>query len=654
MKKFSTKLFVAFLSFIFTAISIKADTITIHNKTDFEIYAAIYSRKMDATRVSNVVFVAPNSNVSMPRLKGKRGYHRRLVFSLKKEELQLELARDKYKLLGRIDIGRLTGSNFFIALEKGRLKGYNHAQWKVKPIIKKTVTKVLSGITKVAFKPLRKKYLKKSPNFTKKASLRRSKDISSQEKQYLKRRLEFVQKALEKKYGTKVDKPLRIALVGSGGGCRAMLRFLGGLLGAQDIGLLDMVTYVVGLSGSTWAIGPWISSGLSLEKFKEQLTPRLETDIIKEKIDVKKGAELLLKKFIFNQPLSIIDPYGAVLARKFLSGFAKNPHEITLEDQSKRIEAGQWPFPIYSAIITRKDPVYQWFEFNPYDVGSDYLGGYIPTWALGRKFINGDTQNFSPSQSLGYILGICGSAFSVNAIEAWAKISTDIGFEPIKKILQKIIENARIAPRRLRPAKLPNFTRGILDLPRGNKKTLTLIDAGIFINIPISLLFRQGRNIDIIIVFDASSGLKRGSASSFEKSIKELEKKGIKLPEIKDFEQVTQKPCSVFYDEKDPSVPVVIYMPIFPVNILNEKKYLSTFNFKYTPKQSKEFIELNRSNMKNSADLIFDAIKKRLDLPEVIEPTKITAPELVMPEKPPTIQPKPGVIGSRGRRRAVY
>ena len=43
----------------------------------------------------------------------------------------------------------------------------------------------------------------------------------------------------------------RIAIAGSGGGFRAMVAFLGVLVGAERAGLLECVTFVAGTSGST-------------------------------------------------------------------------------------------------------------------------------------------------------------------------------------------------------------------------------------------------------------------------------------------------------------------------------------------------------------------------------------------------------------------
>lgn len=43
-----------------------------------------------------------------------------------------------------------------------------------------------------------------------------------------------------------------VAVLGSGGGVRAMSAFYGSLAGLQELGILDTVTYLSGVSGSTW------------------------------------------------------------------------------------------------------------------------------------------------------------------------------------------------------------------------------------------------------------------------------------------------------------------------------------------------------------------------------------------------------------------
>lgn len=45
-----------------------------------------------------------------------------------------------------------------------------------------------------------------------------------------------------------------IAIVGSGGGFRAMVGFSGVMKALYESGVLDCATYMAGLSGSTWSV----------------------------------------------------------------------------------------------------------------------------------------------------------------------------------------------------------------------------------------------------------------------------------------------------------------------------------------------------------------------------------------------------------------
>lgn len=53
---------------------------------------------------------------------------------------------------------------------------------------------------------------------------------------------------------------------------------------------------------------------------------------------------------------------------------------------------------------------WQWFEINPYEMGSDELEGWIPTWGFGRTFDKGVSTQRLPERSLSLFLGMCTSA----------------------------------------------------------------------------------------------------------------------------------------------------------------------------------------------------------------------------------------------------
>jgi len=94
-------------------------------------------------------------------------------------------------------------------------------------------------------------------------SVMRYTGISEGEKAYRQKRLPIAKAACEKMLNRKLeDKQIpQIAMICSGGGYRAMLCTTGSLCAANKIGLLDATTHLTALSGSTWAIAPWISTG---------------------------------------------------------------------------------------------------------------------------------------------------------------------------------------------------------------------------------------------------------------------------------------------------------------------------------------------------------------------------------------------------------
>ena len=84
--------------------------------------------------------------------------------------------------------------------------------------------------------------------------------VGIDEKEFLVARKKKSHQALEKFLGIKIkpNKIPTIAFCTSGGGYRSMVGTCGALLGADQIGLLDIVTYISCLSGSAWGVYPWL------------------------------------------------------------------------------------------------------------------------------------------------------------------------------------------------------------------------------------------------------------------------------------------------------------------------------------------------------------------------------------------------------------
>lgn len=83
-------------------------------------------------------------------------------------------------------------------------------------------------------------------------------ELCSGELEFLDKRKQVVSKALQQvmrlSEAPHCDQVPVIAVLGSGGGTRAMTSLYGSLAGLQELGLLDAVTYLSGVSGSSWCI----------------------------------------------------------------------------------------------------------------------------------------------------------------------------------------------------------------------------------------------------------------------------------------------------------------------------------------------------------------------------------------------------------------
>lgn len=63
-----------------------------------------------------------------------------------------------------------------------------------------------------------------------------------------------------------------------------------------------------------------------------------------------------------------------------------------------------------------------WFETTPYEVGSDKLGAFVPTWSLGRVFENGKSTERVPELGVPVLSGIYASAFCASLLSYFLEI----------------------------------------------------------------------------------------------------------------------------------------------------------------------------------------------------------------------------------------
>jgi phospholipase A2 len=484
-------------------------------------------------------------------------------------------------------------------------------------------TYVTAGAEGVLFEKIRAQYMQ-HPYATMQATVRVGSALCQEEAAYCTEREKTILTALEK-LGIKLNSKRvpRIALCLSGGGYRAMMSTLGGLKALEDAGLLDAIMYQGAVSGSTWAVAPWLKSGLTIGEYRDQLARSSNSHLL-ENDNSKQITQALIKQYAFTGMLSTIDFYGALLAQKLLHQYA-NPQDIALMERKNK----QVPLPIYTAIIPVKSD-HEWLEFTPYEAGSSYLRSYVPIWAFGRTFFAGKSQDFNPPQSLGFCLGFWGSGVSANIRELLELYKERFSSQFVWRTLMKFAEETPLTEARIFPAHAANWNLG-MDLPLSSEDRLTLLDAGIDFGLPFPPLLRPEREVDILIVFDATYypivGTDLLNAERYAREHK------LPFPHI-DADKLDQS-CSLHIStplnmsemgslilsdsRRVQRSPVVIYFPL-----VKDPEYLhgwdprivdftSTSNFKYTQEQFMMVSGLMEHAVRKNIQTIISTIEQYLD-----------------------------------------
>ncbi|KAK4165918.1 putative cytosolic phospholipase A2 zeta [Cladorrhinum sp. PSN259] len=396
------------------------------------------------------------------------------------------------------------------------------------------------------------------------AKVRVSNDLCEEEKTFLERRKLFTAPALAKYLGMKEedinpDDVPTIAMCGSGGGLRALVAGTGSFLATTEDGLFDCVTYAAGVSGSCWLQSLFYSSvtGNNYKRGIDHLKARLGTHIAYPPVAFASLISAPTNKYLLssivekykgdpNADFSLVDVYGVLLAARLLvpkGELGVNEKDFKLSNQREYIRYGQNPMPIYTAVRheipemevsqapvseeakdrAKREAWFQWFEISPFEFFCEEFSAGIPTWAMGRKFRNGkDIPDESglrlPEIRMPLLLGIWGSAFCATLSHYYREIRPLVrsitGFSSIDDLIWGMNPDlSKVHP--LEPAAIPNFTHGMHGkLPRTvppnlyDNEYIQLMDAGMSNNLPIYPLLRPGRDVDVIISFDASADIK--------------------------------------------------------------------------------------------------------------------------------------------------
>jgi len=629
------------------------DMVRVGNMTEQPWYIATYVVPHNVTdsaqRYSEVKRVEPGSTVYLPRpdlsFKERIRNHRIIFFHERRDVLAKKLRYQDHRKLPYVEAGVIRGDTFLIAHNPdGATRGYNKFSWGVRPI-KKKARQALQKMYDVLGSPIvenvRKKYSTPDVNpwHDKKAQAytRDPQQVHKQEKQILDQRDTKIRQAVQDLIGRPLaenERTPRIALVCSGGGFRAMFATLGTMRGAGKSGAWDALSYVVGLSGSTWAIAPYMMSNEPTHTFVYNAIQRATQGFSGARKDIRDNrreihellTEQMLSRVGFQQILSLIDPYGFMLGRHLLRNTYDNkqPHFMTLADQKDRVKNGSVPYPIYTSVIgqtgTQEDrSAYSWLFYTPYEVGSHEFGAYVPSWGFGRTYNKGASVNNAMPYNLGYCMGIWGSAFSGSLQDIYTMMLSGIDVSIIQKAF-KGLSNTQLGNQRLLPARVPNMTYNMQNTPLKDRKYISLIDGGYATNLPIPAVIAPERQADVIIALDVSGDIASSSElGELKTAIDYANRRGVTMPDI-DYKKAYNNVASVFTSD-NPQAPALVYMPMIknsknkkldPRANIRDNGFLRTANFFYSREDAETFVNLCEQNMKDAMPYIRKAIKHKV------------------------------------------
>ncbi|XP_073913970.1 cytosolic phospholipase A2 gamma-like isoform X2 [Castor canadensis] len=232
-------------------------------------------------------------------------------------------------------------------------------------------------------------------------------ELQKEEKEAVDNRKTQVVMSLNK-LGIKADEAPVLAVLGSGGGLRAHFACLGVLIEMKNHGLLDVITYLAGVSGSTWALSSFYTNSGNMEHIEADLEHRFELENWSIWESLQKTIEAAsLENY------SLTDFWAYIVVSRQTREFQGS----LLSSMKKHVEKGTLPYPIFAAIDNDLHPGWKdqktqksWFEFTPHHAGYPALKSYIPITQFGSQFENGRLVKSALERDLSFLRGLWGSA----------------------------------------------------------------------------------------------------------------------------------------------------------------------------------------------------------------------------------------------------
>ncbi|WVW80586.1 hypothetical protein I302_102572 [Kwoniella bestiolae CBS 10118] len=447
--------------------------------------------------------------------------------------------------------------------------------------------------------------------------------LSKGEEEFLKKRETVVKEAVKEMMDKQqMPTPPRTPVIGyaiSGGGYRAMVTGLGGLMGlmkesdeavnAGTGGWADAITYMAGLSGGSWGTSSWISNGGMLPLDMIDKVWNLESNLI-----LPDDGKLSFYTSLADQvngkretgfPAQLTDYWGLALGEHLLpEKYRMDDHpNLTISSLPQAVDKlgkGELPMPIIIASQREEgeyviaENVTVW-EFTPYSFGSwafgskkKVPGGFTPVRNLGTKLDNAKIKDkcWEGLDRLSFVMGTSATLFNGLLLELNNTNSSNLILTTLKGVLHEIGEE------NFDVVRIPNPFKGwdAEENPLKDFPLLTLVDAGeTHQNLPLEPLLVPERNLDAIIAFDSSKNTETrwpdGTSihTTFNRAIvlDERDDTRIKMPQVPSpngFINGRLNTRPTFFGCEDTTTPLIVHIPQYPWTYYSNK---STFQLDY-------------------------------------------------------------------------
>ena len=189
-----------------------------------------------------------------------------------------------------------------------------------------------------------------------------------------------------------------------------------------NLGLLDTLTYCSGLSGSSWYLTSLYAKGNFMQD--QTLFHQAHDNIIRITTQDGLTGDITKGDFVWNavshvwnkrkdsNTVSFTDIFGQLIGNEML----RQDKTSKFSDQQDLVLTGTVPFPVMTAIsvkATVPDHEFnEWYEFSPFEVGTEKYGLYMKTEEFGGIFYMGNLVKNHLEMPLCLLLGIMGSGYA--------------------------------------------------------------------------------------------------------------------------------------------------------------------------------------------------------------------------------------------------